>query len=152
MNLRRFPATREISIGVLFYLYLPVLVLIIYSFNGNRTATIWTEASLHWYGRILENPSIQAATWNSLVLAFAAGIGATLIALLAALATKNHFRGIGGIEAMINAPLILPEVVSFRRDADPVRGIGAEPWTWRDDPRPHRVLHTLRLTCRSRRG
>jgi spermidine/putrescine transport system permease protein len=111
MNLRRFPATREISIGVLFYLYLPVLVLIIYSFNGNRTATIWTEASLHWYGRILENPSIRAATWNSLVLAFSAGIGATLIALLAALATKNHFRGIGGIEAMINAPLILPEVV-----------------------------------------
>ncbi len=98
MNLRRFPATREISIGVLFYLYLPVLVLIIYSFNGNRTATIWTEASLHWYGRILENPSIRAATWNSLVLAFSAGIGATLIALLAALATKNHFRGIGGLD------------------------------------------------------
>lgn len=111
MNLRRFPATREISMGVLFYLYLPVLVLIVYSFNGNRTATIWTEASLHWYGRILVNPSIQAATWNSLVLAFAAGIGATLIALLAALATKSPFRGLGGVEAAINAPLILPEVV-----------------------------------------
>lgn len=111
MNLRRFPATREISIGVLFYLYLPVLVLIVYSFNDNRTATIWTEASLRWYGRILVNPSIQAATWNSLVLAVAAGIGATLIALLAALATKTRFRGLGGIEAAINAPLILPEIV-----------------------------------------
>lgn len=111
MNLRRFPATREISIGVLFYLYLPVLVLIVYSFNGNRTATIWTEASVHWYGRILVNPSIQAATWNSLVLAFAAAIGATLIALLAALGTKTRFRGLGGVEAAINAPLILPEVV-----------------------------------------
>lgn len=111
MNLRRFPATREISIGVLFYLYLPVLVLIVYSFNGNRTATIWTEVSVQWYGRILVNPSIQAATWNSLVLAFAAGIGATLIALLAALGTKTRFRGLGGVEAAINAPLILPEVV-----------------------------------------
>lgn len=111
MNLRRFPATREISIGVLFYLYLPVLVLIVYSFNDNRTATIWTEASLRWYGRILVNPSIQAATWNSLVLAVSAGIGATLIALLAALATKTRFRGLGGIEAAINAPLILPEIV-----------------------------------------
>lgn len=111
MNLRRFPATREISIGVLFYLYLPVLVLVVYSFNANRTATIWTEASLRWYGRILVNPSIQAATWNSLVLALAAGLGATLIALLAALATKTRFRGLAAIEAVINAPLILPEVV-----------------------------------------
>jgi len=111
MNLRRFPATREISMGVLFYLYLPVLVLVIYSFNGNRTATIWTEASVKWYGRILVNPSIQAATWNSLVLAFAAAIGATLIALLAALASKKSFRGQAGVEAMINAPLILPEIV-----------------------------------------
>lgn len=111
MNLRRFPATREISIAVLIYLYLPVLVLVIYSFNGNRTATIWTEASLHWYGRILVNPSIQAATWNSVVLAFAAATGATVIALLAALSTKTPFRGLAGIEAMINAPLILPEVV-----------------------------------------
>ena len=111
MNLRRFPATREISMGVLFYLYLPVLVLVIYSFNGNRTATIWTEASVKWYGRILVNPSIQAATWNSLVLAFSAAIGATLIALLAALASKKSFRGQAGVEAMINAPLILPEIV-----------------------------------------
>ncbi|MGE0240974.1 MAG: ABC transporter permease [Parvibaculaceae bacterium] len=111
MNLRRFPATREISIGVLIYLYLPVLVLVVYSFNDNRTATLWTEASLRWYGRILVNPSIQAATWNSLVLASAAATGATLIALLAALSTKVPFRGLAAIEAMINAPLILPEVV-----------------------------------------
>ncbi|WP_448955811.1 ABC transporter permease [Labrys neptuniae] len=111
MNLRRFPATREISMAVLFYLYLPIMVLVIYSFNDNRTATIWTEASLRWYGRILVNPSIQVATWNSLVLAFAASTGATVIALLAALAGKTPFRGQTLVQAMINAPLILPEVV-----------------------------------------
>lgn len=111
MNLRSFPATREISLGVLLYLYVPVAVLVAYSFNGNRTATVWTEMSVEWYARILANPSIRAATWNSLVLATAAGIGATLIALAAAIATKTRFRGIGAVEAVLSAPLVLPEIV-----------------------------------------
>lgn len=63
MNLRRFPATREISIGVLFYLYLPVLVLIVYSFNDNRTATIWTEASLRWYANAINSDEFMDPKW-----------------------------------------------------------------------------------------
>ena len=111
MNLRRLPFTREISLGVLVYLYVPVMVLIFYSFNANRTATVWSEASLDWYRKILVNPSIRDATWNSLVLATAAGLGSTLLALAAALGTKNRFRGLAVVEAILNAPLILPEVV-----------------------------------------
>ncbi|WP_151719039.1 ABC transporter permease [Gemmobacter serpentinus] len=111
MNIRRFPMTREVSLLVLAYLYVPVLVLVVYSFNANRTATIWSHASLDWYGRILTNPSIQAATVNSLILAFAAAIGATTFALLAALATSRAFPRRGAVEAVLNMPLILPEIV-----------------------------------------
>lgn len=111
MNLRRLPMTREISLTVLIYLYVPVVVLIAYSFNANRTATVWTEVSLDWYRKILANPSIRDATWNSLVLATAAGIGSTLLALAAALAMKSRFRGRALVEAVLNAPLILPEIV-----------------------------------------
>ncbi len=111
MNLRRLPMTREISIFVLAYLYLPVVILVIYSFNANRTATVWTETSLIWYTRILDNPSIRAATFNSLVIAASAGFAATLLALLAALAMKSSFRGAGLVDAVLNAPLILPEIV-----------------------------------------
>ena len=111
MNPKRFPFTRETSLLVLAYLYVPVVVLIAYSFNANRTATVWTHASLDWYGRILVNPSIQAAAWNSLVIAVFAATAATILALLAALATRRAFLGRGVSEAVLNMPLILPEIV-----------------------------------------
>ena len=111
MNPKRFPLTREISALVLVYLYVPVVVLIAYSFNANRTATVWTQVSLDWYGRVFVNPSIQAAAINSLILALCAATAATILALMAALATRRSFLGRGPSEAVINMPLILPEIV-----------------------------------------
>lgn len=111
MNIRHFPMTRGISLLVLTYLYVPVVVLVGYSFNANRTATVWSHVSLDWYGRILINPSIQAAAQNSLVLALCAATAATAIALLAALATSQAFPRRRAVEAVLNMPLILPEIV-----------------------------------------
>ena len=111
MNIRRFPLTREVSLFVLAYLYLPVFVLIGYSFNANRTATVWTHASLDWYARILNNPSIRSATWNSLVLGVSVATAATVIALMAALATRRAFPGRDASETILKLPLILPEIV-----------------------------------------
>ncbi|MGJ8547734.1 MAG: ABC transporter permease [Sulfitobacter sp.] len=111
MNLRRMPLTREIGWLVLAFLYLPVLVLIVYSFNDNRTATVWTEFSFKWYGRTFSNPAIQVAAWNSIILAVTSAFGSTALALLAALATRHRFSGRGVAEATLNAPLILPEIV-----------------------------------------
>lgn len=111
INLRRLPLTREMSIAVLLYLYIPIVVLVFYSFNANRTATVWIEFSLHWYERILIDQSIRVATWNSLVIATFAAVGSTIIALLAALATAKPFRGFAIVEAILNTPLILPEIV-----------------------------------------
>jgi len=110
-SLRRLPFTRGISLTALVYLYLPVIVLVAYSFNGNRTATVWTEFSFAWYVRILHNPSIQAAAANSLIVATIAASCATLIALLAALGSSRRFLGRALLEGAVSAPLILPEIV-----------------------------------------
>ncbi|MCZ4354750.1 ABC transporter permease [Roseovarius aestuarii] len=111
MNLRRMPFTREIGWLVLAFLYLPVFILVLYSFNGNRTATVWTEFSVKWYARTFHNPSIQVAAWNSIILAITASFGSTVLALLAAMAARHFFKGRSAVEATLNAPLILPEIV-----------------------------------------
>jgi spermidine/putrescine transport system permease protein len=112
LHLKKLPLTREVSLLMLAYLYLPILVLIAYSFNANRSATVWTEFSFAWYGRILANPSIQTAALNSIIVASIATVGATAIALLAALATYRPFYGQKMVEGGINLPLILPEIVT----------------------------------------
>jgi spermidine/putrescine transport system permease protein len=110
-SLRRIPLSREISFAVIAYLYLPVIVLAAYSFNANRTATVWTEFSFDWYMRILHNPSIQAAALNSLIVATAATVASTIIGLLFAVGTQKRFKGLSTLEGLINSPLILPEIV-----------------------------------------
>ena len=110
-SLRRLPFTLETSLLVLAYLYLPVVVLVFYSFNGNRTATVWTEFSFDWYLRIWVNPSIQAAATNSLLVATVATTCATVIALLAALGAARRFLGLAVLEGAVTTPLILPEIV-----------------------------------------
>lgn len=111
MTPHRFPVTREITVFVVAFLYLPIFVLVVYSLNANRTATVWTHLSFDWYLRILENPSIRAAAWNSIVLALCAATAATILALLAALATRNAFPGRDATETLLKMPLILPEIV-----------------------------------------
>lgn len=111
MTPHRFPGTREIGFLVIAYLYLPIFVLVVYSLNANRTATVWTHLSFDWYLRILANPSIRAAAWNSIVLALSAATAATVIALLAALATRRAFPGRDATETLLKMPLILPEIV-----------------------------------------
>ncbi|MBF8732765.1 ABC transporter permease [Pseudomonas guariconensis] len=110
-HLKKLPLTREASLLVLAYLYLPIFVLIGYSFNANRSATVWTEFSFAWYERIINNPSIQVAALNSLVVASTATVLSTSIALLAALATSRPFYGRRVVEGSINLPLLLPEIV-----------------------------------------
>jgi len=111
MNLKKLPGTRAITVLVLLYLYLPVLVLVGYSFNANRSASVWTEFSLAWYGRVIANASIQSAALNSLIVAVCATVLATLIALAAALATARPFYARRLLESAISLPLILPEIV-----------------------------------------
>jgi spermidine/putrescine transport system permease protein len=140
-----FPLTREVSLFVLVYLYLPVFVLIGYSFNANRTATVWTHASLDWYVRILNNPSIRAATWNSLVLALSAGDRRHGDR---ASGRPCHPARLSGSRRQRDDAEAAADPARDRgggRHADPFRRGRDRTWPRRDDPGAYGLLHSLRL-------
>ncbi|NKB76518.1 MAG: ABC transporter permease subunit [Gammaproteobacteria bacterium] len=95
------------------YLYAPIIVLIIYSFNDNRIAQVWTEFSTKWYVKAFTNEDIQRAIINSLKVAFVATIVATLFATMAALVlSRPKFRGQVISNAIISLPLLVPEIAT----------------------------------------
>lgn len=95
------------------YLYLPIVVLVVLSFNANRIATLWTGFSLDWYLQVMDNDNILRATRNSLIIASGATVLSTLFATMAALAMSGRrFRGQAVINAMLGLPLLVPEIVT----------------------------------------
>src|ERR1700722_4128858 len=98
---------------VLILLYLPILILVVYSFNANRVVTVWTGFSLHWFGVVLTNSDLQRAALNSIVVGLLATVIATGVALAAAIALHQHFseRWKTWALGIINLPLVVPEIV-----------------------------------------
>jgi putrescine transport system permease protein len=112
--LRGFSRFNLVSLALgLAFLYLPIAILVIYSFNDSRLVTVWGGWSLRWYRALLEDSAILQAAWVSLRLALVAASAATLLGTLAALALvrAGYFRGRTIFSAMIYAPLVLPEVI-----------------------------------------
>ena len=95
------------------FLYLPIVSLIVYSFNASRLVTVWGGFSTKWYGELLRNEQLLAAAWLSLRIAFFNATGAVLLGTLAglALARFGRFRGRSLFAVMVNAPLVMPEVI-----------------------------------------
>ncbi len=95
------------------FLYAPILLLIVYSFNASRLVTVWAGFSTRWYGQLLADEAIRAAASTSLSVALAAATLATALGTAAALALARFgaFRGRALFSAMIFAPLALPEVI-----------------------------------------
>lgn len=95
-------------------LYLPVILLVVYSFNAGSSVAIWEGFSLQWYRSAWANDQVQDATIRSLVIAFWAALISTSVAVLAALATTRvrRFRGYSAVFAAINQPLMVPEIVT----------------------------------------
>lgn len=112
-DVKRYPGLGLISIAFFAYLYAPLFIVILYSFNANRITSVWTEFSFKWYGSALNNAALMAALKTSLTVAVIATIVATTVALLAALSIirgKNvRFRKLS--ETVVNLPLLLPEIV-----------------------------------------
>jgi spermidine/putrescine transport system permease protein len=93
-------------------LYLPILVLVIYSFNDSRTAYRWGGWSLRWYEALFSNHAMVQAMWNSLWLALAAATLSTLIGALTALALHRYrFRGKRALKGMLFVVMMSPEIV-----------------------------------------
>ena len=96
------------------FLYVPIVLLVIYSFNESRLVTVWSGFSTKWYGELLGNEKILGAAWLSLEIAFVNACGAVFLATLAAVAIVRfrRFRGRTLFLAMVTAPLVMPEIIT----------------------------------------
>jgi len=96
------------------FLYLPIVVLIFYSFNANRMVMNWGGFGFDWYLKAFQNEDIQKAVWNSLIVAIVSTIFATAIATIGALvlARGGNFRGKTISLGLITLPLMVPEIVT----------------------------------------
>lgn len=95
------------------FLYVPIALLVLYSFNESKLVTVWGGFSTRWYASLLNNDQLVAAAWTSLRVALASATLATVLGTLAALALARHgrFRGRTAFASMIYAPMVMPEVV-----------------------------------------
>jgi spermidine/putrescine transport system permease protein len=95
------------------FLYVPIVVLIIFSFNSARTGAVWQGFTLEWYRRLIHNDALIASATRSLVIAATSTIGAVLIGTLTALAMERQsFRGKSLWDALLYMPVIIPEIVA----------------------------------------
>ncbi|MCP4387579.1 MAG: ABC transporter permease [Gammaproteobacteria bacterium] len=96
------------------FLYMPIVVLIFYSFNANRMVMNWGGFGFDWYLKAFQNEDIQKAVWNSLIVATVSTIFATAIATIGALvlARGGNFRGKTISLGLITLPLMVPEIVT----------------------------------------
>ena len=110
----RLPGFTIVAMLVFVALYLPILMLVVYSFNAGRSVAEWQGFSLQWFGRAWANDQIREATIRSLVLATSAAVIATTVATMAALGTTRRrvFKGQTFIYVAINQPLMVPEIVT----------------------------------------
>ncbi len=96
------------------FLYIPILSMIVYSFNESRLVTVWGGFSVKWYGELLGNRQMLQAARLSLRIATVTATGAVIIGTLAGLvlARFGKFRGRTLFAGMVTAPLVMPEVIT----------------------------------------
>lgn len=116
---RRTPVIRigSLALGlnaiVLFaFLYLPILILILFSFNDTRSVAVFSGFSTEWYTRLFGDEDLQAAAVNSLVIGFVSTIVSTVLGTMLALALDRfRFRAAGFLETNLYLPIVIPEIV-----------------------------------------
>ena len=103
----------SVTLGLAF-LYLPILLLVIYSFNASKLVTVWGGFSTHWYGELFRNQGLLDAAWVTLRVALLSATVATVLGTMAALALVRHgrFRGRSLFSGMVYAPLVMPDVIT----------------------------------------
>jgi putrescine transport system permease protein len=103
----------SLALGLAF-LYLPIAVLVIYSFNASRLVAVWGGWSTHWYGVLLEDRAILEAARTSIGIALLSAAFATILGTCAAyvLSRARRFRGRTLFSALVYAPLVMPEVIT----------------------------------------
>ncbi|NKB81834.1 MAG: ABC transporter permease subunit [Nitrospirales bacterium] len=106
------PLFYGLSVSGLIFLYAPILLLIIFSFNAARFSPIWEGWTLHWYGQLVTDRALWAATQNSLLV----GVSSTLIALgfgvgAAFVLERERYTGTRVVDGIVMLPLVIPEIM-----------------------------------------
>jgi putrescine transport system permease protein len=106
--------TTAALVGGLVFLYLPIVVLVVYSFNASRLVGVWGGWSLQWYRELARDGALLDAASVSLRVAVASATAATILGTLAAaaLARPGRRRGRLTLSALIYAPIVMPEVIT----------------------------------------
>jgi putrescine transport system permease protein len=113
--MRRASAFNVVSVVLgLAFLYLPIVILVIYSFNASRLVRVWGGWSTRWYGELFNNAAMLDAAWVTLRIALVSATAATVLGTLAALALVRggRFRGRVLFTGLVYAPLVMPEVIT----------------------------------------
>lgn len=105
--------TTSLTLGFTF-LYLPMVILVIYSFNSSKLVTVWAGFSTKWYGELMQNEAFLDAAWVTIKVAVLSSTFATVLGTLAAyvLVRAGRFWGRTLFSGMIYAPLVMPEVIT----------------------------------------
>ncbi len=95
------------------FLYLPIVALVVSSFNDSPLSVVWTGASLRWYRELAHDAELMTGLWLSMRIAFFTGLGAVALGTLAAFSLVKYRRFFGRtlFSGMVNAPLVMPEVI-----------------------------------------
>jgi putrescine transport system permease protein len=113
--MRRFSWINATSLTLGFaFLYLPMLILVVYSFNASKLVTVWAGFSTRWYGELMTNEAFLDAAWVTVRVALASSTIATVLGTMAAytLVRAGRFPGRTLFSGMIYAPLVMPEVIT----------------------------------------
>lgn len=106
-------STIMLILGLVF-LYLPMLILIFYSFNASRLVTVWAGFSTRWYVELFQDAQLIKSVWTSLTIAFYNAFMAVILGTVSAfvLARFGQFRGRTAFNSMLTAPLVMPDVIT----------------------------------------
>ena len=115
MSTRGWFRHTALALGLAF-LYIPILSMMVFSFNNSRMVTVWDSVNsptLRWYVRLFENEQLLGAAWISLQIAAMTATGAVILGTLAGLVLTRFgpFRGRALLSAMTTAPLVMPEII-----------------------------------------
>ena len=96
------------------FLYLPMISLVVFSFNENKLVTVWSGFSTKWYGELFRDPQILGAAWISLQIAFVSATLATVLGTLCGFVLERfgRFRSKSLLTGLSTAPLVMPEVIT----------------------------------------
>jgi putrescine transport system permease protein len=100
-------------LAIYLFLYIPIFTLVVYSFNDSKMASLWGGFTFKWYGEIVRDREIMEGLWLSLKIAFFTACMSVVLGTLAAFAMVRYTRFAGRtmFSGMINAPLVMPEVI-----------------------------------------